>query len=238
MNLRSMTIIAVVFLLSGCTVNGGELDLDPAVTPKINNTIIEELPSSVENQTTPDAEVDPDVDFIKIENSIIEDALKEGLKGQIIIPKIDLETDIYYVSDQSLIDEDPSLVENLAGSSPVGTHFLFPSVVAAHNNIGAFGRLGELEIGDKIYFDLDYGQFIYEVYDMTTGYDEDGELTFNDQSIYTLTDFNTIVLYTCYPFDVIETDERYLVFAKFIDGTEVDHTGVNDLLAKYLKALP
>lgn len=93
-----------------------------------------------------------------------------------------------------------------------------PILLAGHNG-SHFKQLKEFEIGDHVIMDTDYGHFVYEVTDM---------------EIMAATDFDSAVLdkqeeflimYCCYPFDSLSTEDRYFVYAKKIEGPQIERDG-------------
>ena len=88
-----------------------------------------------------------------------------------------------------------------------GGTIIFP----AHNARGMFHSLPEIQMGDKIYVDTIYGNFVYEAYDTKIAYykDVDAFPIQNDEEI--------LLLYTCYPVDnVWYVKNRFIVFAKLV----------------------
>lgn len=132
---------------------------------------------------------------------------------------------LYYSSSQSVIDtyNSAGVLTSEFGSDPIGV----PggcSIIGDHNHQAGkyFGNLG---IGSKIYIQTSYGQFLYQVYKVSYGYTTGPEIYTNDGIGMVATakskQLNGIILYTCYPFTATATNQRYLVFAKLIDGTEL-----------------
>ena len=112
-----------------------------------------------------------------------------------------------------------AVLNSVYGTTPFG----IPGGITAvgdHNTQTGY-MWGRAKIGDRLYADTSYGQFIYEV--TRTGYAvvsgstflmDEGDFAYGPNS-----SFQGLVLFTCYPFDALETDRRFIVFAKLIDGT-------------------
>lgn len=85
-------------------------------------------------------------------------------------------------------------------------------VLAGHRNT-VFKNLGKAKIGDRVVFETTYGNYIYEVswIRITNG---------TDQTIIDPDDSKeTLVLYTCYPFNYIgNAPERYVVTCSLVEG--------------------
>lgn len=130
---------------------------------------------------------------------------------------------LYYSSAQSVIDANNSaaVLGPEFGSDPIGV----PggcSIIGDHNfQTGKY--FGNLKIGSKIYIKTVYGQFLYQVTKTSFGYMTGPEIYTNEGVGMVATaktkGINGIILYTCYPFNSAKTSQRYLVFAKLIDGT-------------------
>ena len=81
-----------------------------------------------------------------------------------------------------------------------------------------FADLGSAEVGDRIYLDTYWGNFVYEITEMQVIYETD-----TDKVRWGATE-PSCILYTCYPFGILtHTDRRYAVYA---DPVEADADGV------------
>lgn len=131
--------------------------------------------------------------------------------GHITIPSTSVDADLYY-GDSS--KELKNGVGTYGGSFIPGYHKT--TMIAGHNHT-YFHTLGKAEVGDKINIETNYGKYVYEVTDTKIA-DKD------DDSAYDLSkEEENIILYTCYPFDVIGlTKQRYFVYAKYISGPMLD----------------
>lgn len=81
-----------------------------------------------------------------------------------------------------------------------------------------FADLGSAEVGDRIYLDTDWGNFVYEITEMQVIYETDiDKVRWGAKE-------PSCILYTCYPFGILtHTDRRYAVYA---DPVEADADGV------------
>lgn len=81
-----------------------------------------------------------------------------------------------------------------------------------------FADLGSAKVGDRIYLDTDWGDFVYEITEMQVIYETDID------KVRWGAEEPSCILYTCYPFGILtHTDRRYAVYA---DPVEVDADGV------------
>lgn len=81
-----------------------------------------------------------------------------------------------------------------------------------------FADLGSAEVGDRIYLDTDWGNFVYEITEMQVIYETDID------KVRWGAEEPSCILYTCYPFGILtHTDRRYAVYA---DPVEADEDGV------------
>lgn len=81
-----------------------------------------------------------------------------------------------------------------------------------------FADLGSAQVGDRIYLDTDWGNFVYEITEMQVIYETDID------KVRWGAEEPSCILYTCYPFGILtHTDRRYAVYA---DPVEADADGV------------
>jgi len=92
-------------------------------------------------------------------------------------------------------------------------------VLAGHRN-SFFKNLGEVEEGDKVLFNANYGKYVYQYEYRVT---EIKIIKRKDESIMDPTDKERLTLYTCYPFNYIgNAPKRYVVICELVKGTPVD----------------
>ena len=93
-------------------------------------------------------------------------------------------------------------------------------VLAGHNTTH-FLPLQAITIGDVVEFQTNYGHFEYEVVDIQTFHRDNA----TDAFYLVQNDMETLVMYTCYPFNAIGMPPyRLFVFAEKITGPVIDLT--------------
>ncbi|WP_390881312.1 sortase [Bacillus bingmayongensis] len=80
----------------------------------------------------------------------------------------------------------------------------------------SFRKLEDVKKGDQIKFATPYGEFVYEITDFKiTGA--------NDETIIVPTDYETLTLTTCYPFDYIgDAPDRFIVYTKLVSKPDLE----------------
>ncbi|PGW34028.1 class D sortase [Bacillus cereus] len=88
-------------------------------------------------------------------------------------------------------------------------------VLSGHRNT-SFRKLEDLKKGDQIKFGTPYGEFVYEITDFKiTGA--------NDDTIIVPTDYETLTLTTCYPFEYIgDAPDRFIVYTKLVSKPDLE----------------
>ena len=93
------------------------------------------------------------------------------------------------------------------------------TILLAGHNTTHFLPFQDMVIEDVVELRTNYGHFEYEVIDIEVFHIDNAESAFDLGQ----TDRELLVMYTCYPFDVIGlTDYRMFVFAEKISGPEID----------------
>ncbi|MCI8541136.1 MAG: sortase [Erysipelotrichaceae bacterium] len=94
-----------------------------------------------------------------------------------------------------------------------------PILLAGHNGTH-FKQLRYFEVGDQIQMDTEYGSFVYEVThtEIMNAADFDPTVLAEDNE--------RLILYCCYPFDSLQTQERYFVYAQKVSGIQIEEDGV------------
>jgi len=93
------------------------------------------------------------------------------------------------------------------------------TMLLAGHNTSDFLPFQDIIIGDVVEFQTNYGHFEYEVVHMEV-FHRDEAASHVD---FGQTEIELLVMYTCYPFDVIgRTPYRLFVFAEKISGPEID----------------
>lgn len=121
--------------------------------------------------------------------------------------------DLYYGDNNAILDVSigQSKLSHIPGQGK-------PILIAGHNGTH-FYLLPSFEVGDKVQIDTSYGNYVYEVYDSEIMLAEDFQVTTLDE------DEEYLIMYTCYPFDVVHTPQRYFVYAKKIAGPVIEEDG-------------
>nr|WP_269151606.1 class D sortase [Sutcliffiella horikoshii] len=126
--------------------------------------------------------------------------------GLLEIPKLKAELPIVEGTDPTELEKG---VGHYKGASFPGEN---GQIVFSGHRDTVFLRLGELEMGDRFFVRMPYGDFMYEIYDSKI-VDED------DRTVITLHKENEdLLLTTCYPFTLTgAAPERYILYAKPVD---------------------
>ncbi|MEA3320566.1 MAG: class D sortase [Bacillota bacterium] len=127
--------------------------------------------------------------------------------GLLKIPRLEAELPIVEGTDPAELEKG---VGHFKGASFPGEE---GQIVFSGHRDTVFLRLGELEIGDKFYVNMPYGEYMYEIYDSKI-VDED------DRTVITLQkEKEDLLLTTCYPFTLTgAAPERYILYAKPVDS--------------------
>ena len=143
-----------------------------------------------------------------LEGKVIKNYPEYGSKyAKIQIPKIGVNLDVYYGDTMEILKKG---VGHSSGS-------YFPGeggsiVYMGHNSKKVFRRFGEIEKGDFIQINTDYGEFKYQVYDMKIVNEMDLD------ALPIQKEKEMLMVYTCYPFQNIGyTTQRYVVYAERIE---------------------
>ncbi len=146
-----------------------------------------------------------------LEGKVIKNYPEYGSKyAKIQIPKIGVNLDVYYGDTMEILKKG---VGHSSGS-------YFPGeggsiVYMGHNSKKVFRRFGEIEKGDFIQINTDYGEFKYQVYDMKIVNEMDLD------ALPIQKEKEMLMVYTCYPFQNIGyTTQRYVIYAERIEEEE------------------
>ena len=132
--------------------------------------------------------------------------------GNVVISKINLNLPLYHGDSLSILRYG---VGHYAGS-------YFPGeggtvILAAHNDVGYFHRLPELEKGDIVKLETNYGTFEYKV-DSHKIVKETDLASFPIQK-----EKDMLIMYTCYPINrsvVGRKTQRYVVYAYLVGDSD------------------
>lgn len=101
----------------------------------------------------------------------------------------------------------------------LGSHFPGEgsTILVSGHNTTYFNCLKYTKVGEIIEVNTNYGKYKYEIVDIAAKHK-------TDPTAYNLdSDKEYLVLYTCYPFDVVGFKvNRYFVTAKFVSGPKID----------------
>ena len=123
--------------------------------------------------------------------------------------RLALDAPVYKGDDDKILKQ--GIGQNFASSQPGFGRLI---LLCGHNNT-YFNALKNIELDDIVEIETSYGTYQYRVSD-TKVVDE------KDSSAYDFeTDHELLVMYTCYPFDVLSrTQYRFFVYAELISGPE------------------
>ncbi len=93
-----------------------------------------------------------------------------------------------------------------------------PILLAGHNG-SHFKQLKEFEKGDHVNMETEYGHFVYEVTDMKIMAASEFDSAILDKQE------EFLIMYCCYPFDSLRTEDRYFVYAKKLEGLQIEGDG-------------
>jgi sortase A len=82
-------------------------------------------------------------------------------------------------------------------------------VISGHRDT-VFRKLKNIQKGDQVTFTTKYGDFVYEITDFKIVHAD-------DQTVIVPTDYETLTLTTCYPFNYIgDAPDRFIVYTKLV----------------------
>lgn len=122
--------------------------------------------------------------------------------GNVIIPKINLQLPLYYGDNLEILSYG---IGHYAGSYFPGE--LGTVILAGHNDPGYLDKLPNLEIGDIIVIETNYGKFEYSA-------EEINIVKENDTQAFKINEEEEVLIYTCYPIGIGHKSERFIVRAK------------------------
>jgi sortase A len=86
------------------------------------------------------------------------------------------------------------------------------NVILSGHRDTVFRKLENLKLGEQVTFDTPYGEFVYEAIDFKI-------VPADDMTVMVPTDYETLTLTTCYPFDFIgDAPDRYIVYTKLVSS--------------------
>lgn len=128
--------------------------------------------------------------------------------GNILCERIDMEVPLYYGDSDAILEKGAGhyIASGLPGE---GRQIL----IGGHDSI-YFAPLEDIQIGDRVQVNTNYGVFRYEVTETKIA-------EANDTTTYSLfEEKENLILYTCYPFGglVGERDKRFFVYCEKLDN--------------------
>lgn len=147
-----------------------------------------------------------------IRKQVIEGIQKDDLYATLRVDEHNFKNDLYYGDSDVQMDKG---LAHYAGSGFPGQGK--PILIAGHNGT-EFKGIEAFEIGDTVAIDTIYGKYTYEI-----DYTEIISASVANANIgATLKeDGETLIMYTCYPFTVVNTPDRYFVYSHYVSGPEL-----------------
>ena len=151
---------------------------------------------------------------------IVKDATKAIQKKDINMPqegdgyasirvdRIGFENTIYYGDNATLLNKG---IGHYMGSSLPGEG---SGILLAGHNGTEFYKLRLMQKGDMVNIDTSYGSYIYQIQDTKIMFASE----FDTQEIHS--DTERLIMYCCYPFNSLSTDQRYFVYADYVSGPQ------------------
>lgn len=148
--------------------------------------------------------------------------LKEYQYGEVIasitIPTLQLyELNVYYGSDPINNNWQITSPGHIGNWGNIGEKY--PSAIGAHN-YQLFKNLPDLKIGDRFIVENEADIYVFEVVStfIYRAGQQEWEEMYHDLEPYSL------VLMTCYPLNVMESPDRYIVNTRMVRGTKLVNT--------------
>jgi sortase A len=89
------------------------------------------------------------------------------------------------------------------------------NVVLSGHRDTVFRKLKNIQKGDQVTFTTQYGDFVYEITDFKIVHAD-------DQTVIVPTDYETLTLTTCYPFNYIgDAPDRFIVYTKLVSQPQL-----------------
>lgn len=127
----------------------------------------------------------------------------------ISVDRVGFEKPLYYGDSTDILDKG---IGQFAGSGIPGEGR--PTLVAGHNGTH-FYQLRNMKKDDIVSIKTTYGDYQYQIYDMKIMHKNEFDTSqLQDKEEY-------LIMYCCYPFNSLDTDDRYFVYAKFLTGNKL-----------------
>lgn len=147
----------------------------------------------------------------QLSSSEIEKPSVGDYMGQIVVEGADVDLPLYFGDTPAILHKGAG---TYAGSVLPG--FTGLTLVCSHNGAGQFGRLGEVEEGERIQITMPYGDYEYQI-------DEIKVVDSRDPTAYDFTvTKDQLIVYTCYPLYYSgATNDRLFLYCTRVSGKEV-----------------
>lgn len=187
--------------------NGSTATLIVTVTTPAGNDRTTPLPSQTTTEEGKATTTSAQQQASQVSFRDIEFPKQGSIFAHLSIPTSGVSRDVYY-GDTS------ALLRNGLGTSTSGTlpGQLGRTIIAGHNTKDMLRGLETVKTGDVIEIKTTYGDYRYEITKTLIADHDDAS------AIATPSGEDYLLLYTCYPFDSLYTDERFFVHAKRISG--------------------
>lgn len=219
--------VSIITLTIGCRVvsaytdgNGLHPDTNGIYTTidgwNISNELLEASNNLEQSITQMKAEKDAADELAKrYANAIPASSINRPAFGDymcnIVIESVGINVPLYYGDSDSILAKG-------AGQYANGMIPGFPglTMIAAHNQPGQFGELGNISIGDKVNLNMSYGDYTYVVTDAKV-------VEATDRTAYDLgVQEDKLIIYTCYPmYYRYSTSQRYFVYCDRVEGNDI-----------------
>lgn len=196
-------IISMVLLAIGCI---GAINIHQLQETQIKKTI----------EQIQEAEIDTSIitdNLKKVQSFVKGEEVHRPMKGEqyarILVNRIGFEKNVYMGDDPEQLDAGIGqfYYSGIPGEGK-------PLLLAGHNGT-QFYKLREVQEDDLVEIITNYGTYTYRVTHMEIQNAEDfDENKLNENKEY-------LIMYTCYPFNIINTPQRYFVYAEFISGPKI-----------------
>lgn len=129
--------------------------------------------------------------------------------ASISVERIAFEESIYYGDTAAILDI--GIGHYMSSGFPGEGR---PILTAGHNGIH-FKKLRDMQVDDMVVIQTSYGTYEYKITNMEIQNAEDFDTNkLSEQREY-------LIMYCCYPFDSLSTDQRYFVYADYVSGPRI-----------------
>lgn len=138
------------------------------------------------------------------EKSTVMSNLSYGAQyAKLSVPSVNIQSNVYFGDTNSILSI--GVGHTTSSDMPTEDNVI---IYSSHNRENLLKNLKDIQINEKIVVDTDYAKCTYVVKKIQILKDTETD------KLNKIEDKETLILYTCYPFDTyIYSDERYVVFA-------------------------